>query len=87
MAMTGMDVAQVRALAKQMNSASQEVTQLAQRLTSALQSTTWVGNDKNRFESEWNGQHLKNLTAVSDALKTASQLATQNASEQEQASS
>lgn len=86
MAMTGMDISQVRQLSAQLNQASGQVNELAQRLTAALGSTTWVGPDKTRFESDWNGQHLKALSTVSDALKTASQLAAQNATEQEQAS-
>lgn len=86
MAMTGMDIAQVQALAKQFTSQADAIEQLTKQLTSALQNTTWVGADRTAFESEWTGTYVNQLTQVATALRNASTKATQNATEQEQAS-
>lgn len=86
MPMIGMDPADVRALAQQMNTASQDITRIVQQLTSRLGSTTWVGNDRSRFESDWQSQHVANLNRAAQALNDAGTLANQNADQQEQAS-
>lgn len=86
MVMTGMDIIEVRSLAQQLNNASQEIQQLAQQLTTRLQNTPWVGADRERFVSDWEGQHRQGLQQVVSALQHAAQLATQNASEQENVS-
>ena len=86
MVMTGMDIIEVRSLAQQLNNASQEIQQLAQQLTTRLQNTPWVGADRERFVSDWESQHRQGLQQVVSALQHASQLATQNASEQENVS-
>jgi uncharacterized protein YukE len=83
---TGMDIAQVRSLAQQMNHAAGEIQQLAQSLTAKLQGTAWVGPDRERFLSDWSGHHQQQLNQVVQALHDAAQRATANASEQEQAS-
>lgn len=83
---TGMDIAEVRALAAQLTHASGEINQLATTLTSKLEGTPWVGPDRERFVSEWHGQYKTNLLQIARALETASQAATSNAVAQEQAS-
>ena len=85
--MTGMDIEQVRVLSQQLNSAADQVRQIAADLSSKLGSTTWVGNDQARFTSDWESTHRQNLSKVAEALSAASQLAARNASEQESASS
>jgi uncharacterized protein YukE len=86
MAIIGMDVAEVRMLSQQLNSSAQDITRIVQQLTSKLGSTTWVGNDRNKFESDWQSQHVANLNRVAQALTDAGTLASQNADQQEQAS-
>jgi uncharacterized protein YukE len=83
---TGMDIAEVRALAAQLTRASEEINQLAATLTSRLEGTPWVGPDRERFVSEWHGQYKTNLTSIANALQGASQAATQNAQAQEDVS-
>ncbi len=86
MPMVGMDVAEVRALATQLHTASSDITNIVHQLTSKLASTTWVGQDRMNFESDWQSRHVSNLNAVATALQDASQTATRNATEQETAS-
>jgi uncharacterized protein YukE len=83
---TGMDIAQVKALAAQMNNAAGEIQQLAQSLGAKLQGTAWVGPDRERFLADWTGQHQAQLNQVVQALQDASRRANANAAEQEQAS-
>jgi len=82
-AMLGMDIAEVRALSQQLNSSANDITQIIQQLTSKLGSTTWVGQDRNQFESDWQSQHVTNLRNVAQALTDAGRLAGQNADQQE----
>lgn len=84
---TGMDITQVRGLSTQMRSASGEIRGLMQRLSGQLGSTTWVGPDRQRFESEWNSSHVANLNRVCDALDQAAEAADRNAADQEATSS
>ncbi|NNN22403.1 MAG: hypothetical protein HKL80_10440 [Acidimicrobiales bacterium] len=86
MSFYGMDVDQVRQLANQMSQAAGEIESLSAQLTSALNSTQWVGPDQQRFMSEWTSQHSPNLRNVCQGLHQAAQLAIQNANQQEQAS-
>lgn len=84
--MVGMNVEEVRALATQLNQASEQIKQISSTLTSKLGSTTWVGPDQARFKGEWEGTHATNLRQVAEALNEASRNATTNANEQEQVS-
>ena len=83
---TGMDIAGVRQLSQQMNAKADEIQSIGQQLTSALQSAQWVGPDRERFLSDWQGQHMQALSRVVEALRDASMRANRNADEQEQAS-
>lgn len=85
-AFTGMDIPEVRALAAQMNSAAEEITGLANSLTSKLEGTPWVGPDREKFVSEWHGQYKSQLVNIASALHGAAGNANANASAQEQAS-
>lgn len=79
----GMDVAQVQALANEMKRAAQEIQNLNRQITAKLHSTPWVGPDRQRFESDWTGQHTQQLNTVVQALEGAAQSALNNATEQE----
>lgn len=81
-----MDIGEVRSLASQLSNAAEEIDQIKNRLTSALASTSWVGNDRNNFENDWTGSHTAALNAVVQAVRDASQVASSNADQQDQAS-
>lgn len=84
--MVGMNVEEVRNLARQLDTAAQQFEQQARQLTSLLASTTWVGNDRSTFESDWQSNHLAAISNVVNAVKAASTKANQNAADQEQVS-
>lgn len=84
--MTGMDIAGVRQLAQQLTQKADEISQIASQLTNALNGADWRGPDREKFVSDWQSQHVAALSRVSEGLKQAAQLATQNAQQQEQAS-
>ncbi|MFN8074052.1 MAG: WXG100 family type VII secretion target [Kineosporiaceae bacterium] len=82
----GMDVEAVRQLSQQMTQSGQQIQQIVQQLTAALQQVQWIGPDRERFVSDWESQHVQALNQVVQSLEQASQLANQNAQEQETAS-
>lgn len=83
---TGMDIAAVRQLSQQLTAKAGEIQTIMSTLTNQLQSTPWVGPDREKFLSDWQSQHVAALTRVKEGLEGAAQLATKNANEQEQAS-
>lgn len=83
---TGMDIPAVRQLATQLNAKAGEIRNLRSQLTSQLDSTAWVGPDRDRFHGDWTGQYCNALEQVACGLEEASQRATMNAQQQEQAS-
>lgn len=83
---TGMNIQEVRTLATQLDASAGEIESIMGRLTGQLGSTSWVGNDRTQFESEWSGAHTTALRNVIEGLRNASAKATQNANEQETAS-
>jgi uncharacterized phage infection (PIP) family protein YhgE len=84
---TGMDINAVRTLSKQLQARADEIRTTTQQLTSQLESTPWIGPDRDQFHGDWTGQHTASLNAVVTGLEEASVRALQNATEQEQASS
>ena len=86
MALYGQDVDQVRQLATQLNAKAGDIESVISQLTSAVNSVQWMGPDAERFKSDWQGQHVPQLRQVVTALQTASQNASRNAAEQQQAS-
>jgi uncharacterized protein YukE len=83
---TGMDIPAVRQLSQQLSQKASEIQSIAQQLTGQLQNTQWVGADRERFLSDWQGQYQTALNKVVEGLNEASQRASQNAQEQESAS-
>jgi uncharacterized protein YukE len=83
-----MDVEAVRQLAQLLNQKADDIQQTMQQLSQQINNSTsiWIGNDANQFRSDWQGQHVQQLNAVIQGLKDASQKASQNAQQQEQAS-
>lgn len=86
MALFGQDIDQVRQLAGQLNAKAGDIESVISQLTSAVNSVQWMGPDAERFRSDWQGQHVPQLRQVVNALQNASQHATRNANEQQQAS-
>jgi uncharacterized protein YukE len=78
-----MNIEEVRALASQLTSSASEVQSIASKLTSKLSSTTWVGQDRTQFESEWTSTHAQNLNRVVEALNQAAAAANRNAADQQ----
>lgn len=87
MALYGQDIEQVKQLAAQLNSKASDIQNVISQLTSAVNSVEWRGPDAERFKSDWQGQHVPQLKQIVSALQTASQKASKNAAEQQQASS
>ena len=83
---TGMDIPAVRQLSSQMTQSAGQIRQLMSQLTNQLNGTQWVGPDRQRFEGEWNGTYVSQLSQVATALEEAASRANQNANEQESAS-
>lgn len=83
MAIWGLDVEQVRHLGTQLDGKANEIDQILSTLTSLLGNTTWEGPDASQFRDEWSGGHSAALRNVSNALRSASQQAHQNATAQE----
>ncbi len=83
---TGMDISGVRQMATQMDTAAGEIENLMSRLSSVLEGTQWVGTDATNFRSEWTGAHCGSLRQISERLRQVSQVARQNADQQEAAS-
>ncbi|MGI5242977.1 hypothetical protein [Dactylosporangium sp. CA-139066] len=87
MALTGMDVSAVRTLANQLSAKADEIETIAGSLSSQLDGTQWLGADADSFRGDWQNTHRTQLQNVAGALRDASTRASQNATQQEQASS
>jgi uncharacterized protein YukE len=86
MAIWGADIAQLKNLGSKLQAGSTEIENQRNTLNKVLEGTDWKGPDADKFRSEWQGQHMTALNKVAQALQEAGKKATQNASEQEQAS-
>ena len=84
---TGMDITAVRTLSKQLQTRADEIRTITQQLTGQLNSTPWVGPDREQFHGDWTGQYTAALNGVVNGLEQASVRALRNSNEQEQASS
>ncbi|WP_445155772.1 hypothetical protein ACTWLI_06190 [Arthrobacter sp. Hor0625] len=86
MAIWGADVDQLKVLGTKLQAGAQEIDNQRSILTKVLAGTQWLGPDADKFRNEWNGEHVANLSRISQALQQASQQANRNASDQESAS-
>jgi uncharacterized protein YukE len=83
----GADVDQLRKLAKQFDTAADNLNTLTSTLTSSINQTqAWQGPDATGFRSDWNGTHTSQLKAAIAALHAGSTGLTKNADEQNAAS-
>lgn len=83
---TGMNIGEVRTLATQLDGAASDIEGIISRLTNQLNSTAWIGNDREQFVGEWQSAHTTALRNVATGLQDAAQKARVNADQQEQAS-
>ncbi|MDR1441800.1 MAG: WXG100 family type VII secretion target [Bifidobacteriaceae bacterium] len=83
MAVWGLDIEQVRQLAKDLDQKASDIDNILSTLTSRLSGTQWTGPDSEKFRSDWSGQYTSALKQVSQGLRDAAQRANQNAADQE----
>jgi len=86
MPMLGMDIAAVRGLATQLAAKADEIEHIASTLSGQLDGTQWLGADADKFRGDWHNTYRAQLHNVAGALHDASTRASQNATQQEQAS-
>ncbi|MEI5671926.1 MULTISPECIES: hypothetical protein [unclassified Nocardioides] len=84
--MIGMNTEAVHELAVQMATVADRIRALETRLSTRLAATDWVGRDRERFDAQWQGDHVRALREAAGALEDASRLAADNAREQDRAS-
>jgi len=77
---------EVDALATEFDNKANDIDTVISTLTSKLGSTTWTGNDRTRFEGDWNSTLTSGLRNVAGALRDAAILARGNATQQRDAS-
>lgn len=86
MTAVGADVAQLRALAQQMDSSATQLRTLQSSLRGRLMSSPWRGNDAQGFREAWDAGHRSKLEAAAHALESASKELRRNADEQDRTS-
>lgn len=77
---------EVDQLASDFDLKATDLENLKSAITAKLAGTTWTGADRERFESDWEGQLSPAITSVTAQLRGASDLAAGNAEEQRTAS-
>lgn len=82
----GMDVAQVRRVARELSEAAGEVTALKTTLSGEVQGLDWEGDDATQFRSSWESEVAQAFDDVNRLLQELSEIADRNASEQESVS-
>ena len=82
----GLDVEQVRSLAREMDIASGDLQNIISKLTNVLGNTQWSGPDAERFRNDWQSTHAQSLMRAKAALEETAGAARNNAAAQESAS-
>ncbi|SMG36358.1 WXG100 family type VII secretion target [Agreia pratensis] len=86
--MWGADTTELRALARSMDSAAQQLGGIASSLTSQINGVgAWVGPDAEGFRSQWNATLRKSIVSANDVLLSAATALLKNARDQEETSS
>ncbi|MBD5785049.1 hypothetical protein IF650_02540 [Cellulosimicrobium terreum] len=81
--MYGADVAQLRALALDVERAADTMTSLTATLSSLVSSSAWHGRDGDEFRGAWDGQCVPLLRSCSATLSDGAQALRRNADQQE----
>lgn len=84
--LSGMDISQIRSMARNMDGKADEIRGLVDELTRAVDAASWAGQDRERFVDEWRHRHASALRSVADNLDSAARQARDHASAQERAS-
>lgn len=84
--LTGMDILQVRRLAREMEGEADAIRADIRAMTALIDAAPWRGNDRERFVSEWRSRHVAALQRVVDGLEKAARQALEHARQQEIAS-
>lgn len=82
----GADVAELRALARQMQVTGQRLVGAEKGITSAMRAADWEGTDADGFKSMWNGTLRTSLLRASQTLDGQSTVLKLHADDQERAS-
>lgn len=85
-ALKGMNVEEVRGMARQLREAAEEITRIEQELTSGLDGVDWTGPDADRFRGQWSGEMVPALQQVMNSVNDLGETADRNATEQESTS-
>jgi len=80
--MLGMDIEQVKNVAKEVEREATELQTKINAIGSKIIGAQWKGPDRERFVGEWNA-HKAQVTKVVDMLKKTAQDMKKNAAEQE----
>ncbi|MBD5785761.1 hypothetical protein IF650_06165 [Cellulosimicrobium terreum] len=83
----GADVAALRALAAQVDTAVRDLEAARRDLTALVEGTRWIGLDADELRGRWSTTDARALTAAVSALDAAASALRRNADEQERASS
>jgi len=77
---------EVDQLAAEFEAKAGDLENLKSAISAKLAGTTWTGSDRDRFESDWEGQLSTAITTITQQLRGAGELASGNAQEQRDAS-
>lgn len=84
--LSGMDISQIRSMARTMDGKADEMRTLVDQLTVEVERASWVGQDRERFVDEWRQHHAAALRRVADNLDEAARQARDHANQQERVS-
>lgn len=86
MTMYGADVAALRSLAAQLDRAADQLEDHRTFLGNAVQHSSWLGPDAERFRGQWEGEHNARVAASARLLRDTATTVRRNADDQERAS-
>jgi len=78
----GLDPEEMDRLASRMDAEAQKMDEAIRQVASQLKATLWVGPDRDRFEKEWNSEHLVSIRRTIDLLRTNARELKRHAKEQ-----
>ena len=77
---------EVDALAADFETKAGDLEALKSAISAKLDGTVWTGQDRDRFQADWEGTFSQNITTVVQQLRQAGQQAADNAQQQRDAS-
>jgi uncharacterized protein YukE len=86
MAMVGADIAALRGFANALLARRARIDETVRDLTSTIEGLNWVGNDRERFVSDWSQIHRPGLLQIVADLQDSSAKVMHYAANQEHAS-